>query len=50
MLVHVCNPNTQEAEVGRLWVLGQAGLHSKTLSQKQKKNFCGEFMIPKKTL
>jgi hypothetical protein len=33
MMVHVCNPNTFEAEVGGLQVEGQPGLHSNTMSQ-----------------
>jgi hypothetical protein len=37
MVVHACNPSTQEAKVGGLWVCGQPRLHSKTLSQKKKK-------------
>jgi hypothetical protein len=31
MMVRVCNPSTEEAEAGGLWVWGQPGLHSKTL-------------------
>jgi hypothetical protein len=31
-----CNPSTQEAEVGGSWVQVQAGLHSQTLSLKEK--------------
>jgi hypothetical protein len=34
MVVHTCNPSTQEAEAGELGVPGQPGLCSKTLSQK----------------
>jgi hypothetical protein len=37
MVVHTFNPHTQEAETGGLPVEGQAELHSKTLSQEQKK-------------
>jgi hypothetical protein len=33
MVVHACNPSTQETEAGGLWVPGQPKLHSKTLSQ-----------------
>jgi hypothetical protein len=38
MVVHICNPNIHEEDVGRLYVQHQPGLHSKTLSQKKKKN------------
>jgi hypothetical protein len=37
MLVYACNPNTQEAEAGRLRVWGQCGLYSKTQKKKKKK-------------
>jgi hypothetical protein len=33
VVVHACNPSTQEAEAGGFPVQGQAGLPSKTLSQ-----------------
>jgi hypothetical protein len=33
ILVHVCNPNTQEAEAGESQVPGQSGLHSETVSE-----------------
>jgi hypothetical protein len=37
MLVHACNPSTQEAKVG--WqVQDQSGLHSETLSQNNSSN------------
>jgi hypothetical protein len=31
-----CNPNTSEVEAGGSWVLGQLGLHSKSLFQNNK--------------
>jgi hypothetical protein len=34
VVVYTCNSSTQKAETGGLWVQGQPGLHSKTLSQK----------------
>jgi hypothetical protein len=34
VMVHGYNPSIQGAEVGELWVWGQFGLHSETLSQK----------------
>lgn len=35
--VHAFNSNAQEAEAGgSLWVKGQSGLHSETLSQQDK--------------
>jgi hypothetical protein len=34
--VHTSNPSTQEVEAGRWQVGGQPGLHSETLSQKNK--------------
>jgi hypothetical protein len=37
VMVHACNPSTQEVEAGGSPVLGQAGLDSKTLSLKEKK-------------
>jgi hypothetical protein len=36
-VAHTCDPNTQEAEAERLWVWGESGLHSKTLSQQKHK-------------
>jgi hypothetical protein len=36
MVAHTYNPNTQEAQARRQQVLGQPGLHSKTLSQNKK--------------
>ena len=36
MVLHICNPNTQVAEAGRLWVWGQPGLNSETMSLKEK--------------
>jgi hypothetical protein len=33
MKVHIYNSSTREAEAGGSWVLGQPGLHSKTLPQ-----------------
>jgi hypothetical protein len=43
MVIHVRNPNTQEAEAGESQVPGHPGLNSKALSQKKKKkiNFLG---------
>jgi hypothetical protein len=38
MLVHVCNPKTEEAGAGESLVQGQPGLHSKLLSPKRKEN------------
>jgi hypothetical protein len=35
VMVHACNPSTWEAEARGLWIQGQHGLHSKTLSQTQ---------------
>jgi hypothetical protein len=35
MVSHCCNPSTQEAKEGGSGVLGQSGIHSETLSQKQ---------------
>jgi hypothetical protein len=32
VVVHACNPSTQEAEAGRSWVWGQLGPHIKTWS------------------
>jgi hypothetical protein len=37
MEVNTCNPSTEEAEVGGLWVQGQPVLHSKTLPQNTSK-------------
>jgi hypothetical protein len=37
MVVHSCNPNTQQAEARESRVPGQAGLHSKILFQKIKR-------------
>jgi hypothetical protein len=34
IVVHVCNPSTQEAEAGVLLIPGQPGLYAKTHSQK----------------
>jgi hypothetical protein len=36
MVGHACNPSPQEADTGGSQVWGQPGLHSETLSQKQK--------------
>jgi hypothetical protein len=36
MVTHACNSNTWESETGGSGVQGESGLHSKTLSQKQK--------------
>jgi hypothetical protein len=36
VVIHSCNPSTQEAEAEGLRVQGQPGLHSKTLFQKIK--------------
>jgi hypothetical protein len=35
MVVHTCNPSTQEVEVGGLKVQGQPGLHNESLSLKK---------------
>jgi hypothetical protein len=35
MVVHSCNPSTQEAESGQSWVWGKPALYNETLSQKQ---------------
>jgi hypothetical protein len=37
MIVHACNPSTQEAEAGGLQIPDLPGLHSETLFQKNKK-------------
>jgi hypothetical protein len=37
VVVHADNPSMWEAEAGGLQVQGQLGLHSMTLSQKQKR-------------
>jgi hypothetical protein len=37
MVAHVCNPSTREAEGQENQILGQPGLYSETLSQKQNK-------------
>jgi hypothetical protein len=37
VVANTCNPSNWEAEVGGSWVEGQPGLHSKILSQKEKK-------------
>jgi hypothetical protein len=37
MVVHACNPSTQETEAEGLEMQGQPRLHSETLSQKKKK-------------
>jgi hypothetical protein len=34
VVVHICNPSTQEAEAGGSSVPGQPGTHRETLSQK----------------
>jgi hypothetical protein len=36
VVVHSCNLSTQEAEAGGSLVQGQPGLHSETLSLKEK--------------
>jgi hypothetical protein len=36
MVVHICNPSTQETEAGGVKVQGQSGLHSETFSKKRK--------------
>lgn len=38
IMEHVCQPSTEEAAVGDSQVQGQPRLHSRTLSQKRKKN------------
>jgi hypothetical protein len=38
MVVHTCNPSTQEAEAGGSGVGVQPGLHRETLSQTNNKN------------
>jgi hypothetical protein len=35
--VHVFNPSTQEAKVGRIPIQGQPGLHRKTLPRNKNK-------------
>jgi hypothetical protein len=35
VVLHICNPSTQQAEAGRLRVQGQLGLHNETLTQKK---------------
>jgi hypothetical protein len=37
MVVYSCNPSTQKAEAGKLWVPGQLVLYIETLSLKKKK-------------
>jgi hypothetical protein len=37
IVAHPCNPTTAVSEARGLQVLGQPGLYSKTLSQKEKK-------------
>jgi hypothetical protein len=39
VVVHTYDPSTSEGKLGGLCFQGQLGLHSKTLSQKKKKNF-----------
>jgi hypothetical protein len=34
-VLHACNPGTQEAEAGRLWVKGQPELQSEILLEKK---------------
>jgi hypothetical protein len=33
IVVHICNPSTQEVETGKLRVRGQPGVHTENLSQ-----------------
>jgi hypothetical protein len=37
-VVLICNPGTQEAEIGRPQVPGQPGINRETLSQKKSNN------------
>jgi hypothetical protein len=48
MVVHACNPSTQEAEVGGSWVQVWAGLPSEILSQKKRKKRKGREVRMKK--
>lgn len=36
-MVHVCNPSTQEAEIGELRVSGYPGLQNDTLRKEERK-------------
>jgi hypothetical protein len=36
MIIHLCNPSTQEAKAEWSWIWGQPGLHGQTLSQTNK--------------
>jgi hypothetical protein len=38
MVVHACNPSTQEAEARGLRAQGQPGLYSKSLTKKKNPN------------
>lgn len=40
MVVHTCNPNTQDAEAGGSQAAGQLGLHSMILPQREKNKTC----------
>jgi hypothetical protein len=43
--VHTCNSSTQEAEAGGSRALGQPGLHSGNLSQKNKQSKTERYFI-----
>jgi hypothetical protein len=45
MVVHAYNPTTQEAKGDKSQVQVQLGLHSKTLSQKNKRIQLNEFKL-----
>jgi hypothetical protein len=36
VVVHICDTSAEETEAQRLWVQGQPGLYSETLSQKKR--------------
>jgi hypothetical protein len=37
MVAYACNPSTQEAETGGLWIQDQPGLHSEILSKMKER-------------
>jgi hypothetical protein len=46
MVVHACNPSTEEVEAGGSQVYSQPGLHGETPSQNKKQNKTkGELMV-----
>jgi hypothetical protein len=48
-VVHVCNPNTQEAKAEGSQVQGQSGPHRETLSQKEKNMIkCHHYYVRKR--